>query len=429
MDISKENHSKNGVYWFTNDLRLSDNLAFIRAAQNLDSLICVYCLDPQLLETNEFGISSLGPHRAKFLLDNLFELNASLEAYGSSLQIYFSNPVEVFSYLVNEYKINSIYTAKQFAYREIEDFKKVQERNPSIDVFEIGSHTLFSIDDLPFELNEFPATFTKFRKITESLNLRESRVFTKVIPSSLPGMMNFENNFAIQALKQVASLHGLASGGEIAANKQLQNYFSSKSPARYKKTRNSLDGWSNSTKFSFWLAHGCISPIQIMHKLQEYEVTVEKNESTYWIYFELLWREYFQWYALLHGKRLFLHKGIQQHALGDSFNLKSYVNWCEGRTGFEIVDACMRELNATGYMSNRGRQIVASCFVNELNLDWRYGAAYFEHMLIDYDVASNWGNWQYLAGVGADSQGKRHFNLEKQTAAHDPEGKFRDKWL
>ena len=88
----------------------------------------------------------------------------------------------------------------------------------------------------------------------------------------------------------------------------------------------------------------------------------------------------------------------------------------------------MKQLNATGFMSNRGRQIAASCLVNELAVDWRYGAAYFEQQLLDYDVASNWGNWQYLAGVGADPRGKRHFDLDKQTRQYDPEGRFINKW-
>ncbi|CRZ71222.1 Deoxyribodipyrimidine photolyase%2C single-strand-specific [Vibrio cholerae] len=88
----------------------------------------------------------------------------------------------------------------------------------------------------------------------------------------------------------------------------------------------------------------------------------------------------------------------------------------------------MRQLNQTGYMSNRGRQLVASCLVHELGLDWRYGAAYFETQLVDYDVGSNWGNWQYLAGVGADPRGSRQFNLEKQAHTYDPKGEFVAKW-
>ena len=89
----------------------------------------------------------------------------------------------------------------------------------------------------------------------------------------------------------------------------------------------------------------------------------------------------------------------------------------------------MKQLSATDYLSNRGRQIAASCLINELEGDWRYGAAWFENQLIDYDVAANWGNWQYLAGVGADPRGGRHFNLAKQTEIYDADGRYRSRWL
>ena len=420
---------KKGIYWFTNDLRLIDNPGFIRATQELDEMLCVFCLDPELFTINEFGISSLGPRRAGFLLKSLVELNKSLQVYGQELKIYFDSPLNVISDLISREGFKKLFVAKQFAYRETQSIIQIRSQNAVVDVIEIDCNTLFTVEQLPFDLVELPASFTKFRKKVENLELRSTYETPEKTPPSTVKQFQFSKHEAIEALEKIAVVSSEVTGGESAAVRHVDQYFSAKAASIYKKTRNSLDGWTNSTKFSFWLSNGCISPIQIMHKLQEYENTVEKNDSTYWIYFELLWREYFQWYALLHGKKLFLHKGIQEHTLGDRFDLGTYTKWCEGSTGFEIVDACMHELNATGYMSNRGRQIVASCFVNELNLDWRFGAAYFEKELIDYDVASNWGNWQYLAGVGADSRGKRHFNLEKQTATHDSDGKFRAKWL
>jgi deoxyribodipyrimidine photo-lyase len=143
----------------------------------------------------------------------------------------------------------------------------------------------------------------------------------------------------------------------------------------------------------------------------------------------LLWREYYQWYLAKHQAKLFHFSGIQQVPPLSEFNQQKFTRWCEGMTEYPIVNACMRQLKQSGYMSNRGRQLVASCFVHELGLDWRYGAAYFEQQLIDYDVASNWGNWQYLAGVGADPRGHRRFDLAKQTSTYDPQAVFRDKWL
>jgi deoxyribodipyrimidine photo-lyase len=111
-----------------------------------------------------------------------------------------------------------------------------------------------------------------------------------------------------------------------------------------------------------------------------------------------------------------------------SFYAERFQKWCKGNTPFPLVNASMNQLSRTGYISNRARQIVASCLVNELDLDWRYGAAYFEQQLLDYDVAVNWGNWQYLAGVGADPRGQRHFNLEKQAQLFDPAGDYVKQW-
>ena len=174
----------------------------------------------------------------------------------------------------------------------------------------------------------------------------------------------------------------------------------------------------------------------LLNRLRQYEREVVANDSTYWIWFELLWREYFYWYADVHRKQLFTFQGISNrkpstlfdHRAGKASKQQRLEQWQNGETPYPIVNACMKQLNATGYMSNRGRQIVASAFIHELGLDWRYGATYFEQQLIDYDVASNWGNWQYLAGVGADPRGCRQFNLQKQAQQHDPNNEFIDKW-
>ena len=196
----------------------------------------------------------------------------------------------------------------------------------------------------------------------------------------------------------------------------------------YKDTRNGLDGMDYSTKFSPWLANGSLSVRQLVHSLRNYERSVGANDSTYWIYFELLWREYYQFYAHRHGKRLFDLSGIKTSKPATSFYPERFQKWCHGNTPYPIVNACMKQLNSSGYMSNRGRQLVASCFVHELGLNWRYGAAYMEQQLIDHDVASNWGNWQYLAGVGADPRGHRRFDLIKQGQIYDPKGSFIKHW-
>ena len=214
--------------------------------------------------------------------------------------------------------------------------------------------------------------------------------------------------------------------------KERLNYylFESNQIANYKKTRNGMLGADYSTKFSAWLALGCFSPKEIYAAVSEYEQTVHKNDSTYWVIFELWWREYFYWVMRKYGIKLFQKIGIKsQSPIDRILNLEKLNQWKSGQTGNAFIDANMKELNATGFMSNRGRQNVASYLVNDLEVDWRYGAAYFEEQLIDYDVCSNWGNWAYISGVGNDPRGHRVFNVLKQADDYDKNGEYRNCWI
>jgi len=189
-------------------------------------------------------------------------------------------------------------------------------------------------------------------------------------------------------------------------------------------------GGDYSTKFSPWLAHGCLSPKQIYAEVRRYEASRGNNESTYWVIFELLWRDFFRLMAKKYGDKIFLKGGIlgkENGTLRDDF--KAFQRWKDGKTGKGIVDANMREIASTGFMSNRGRQIVASYLVNDLKVNWQLGAEYFESLLIDYDPASNWGNWNYVAGVGNDPRENRYFNPKTQAERYDPEGKYVRFWL
>jgi deoxyribodipyrimidine photo-lyase len=178
------------------------------------------------------------------------------------------------------------------------------------------------------------------------------------------------------------------------------------------------------------LALGCISARYIYQELKKYELEFGANESTYWLVFELLWRDYFRFMMKKHTIKFFQLAGIQNKGITvNKQNSHQLQDWINGTTGVDFVDANMRELKHTGFMSNRGRQNVASYLCNDLKLDWRYGAAYFEQQLIDYDVCSNWGNWAYLAGVGNDPRGNRYFNIEKQAIDYDKNRAFRNLWL
>jgi deoxyribodipyrimidine photo-lyase len=211
----------------------------------------------------------------------------------------------------------------------------------------------------------------------------------------------------------------------------LEHYFfESQSLSRYKETRNELIGADYSSKFSPWLAQGCISARFIYTQVKLYEERYGANDSTYWLIFELIWRDFFRFMMKKHGARLFGFKGFNgQLPPGSSKEQSLLKSWINGKTCDAFVDANMRELKHTGFMSNRGRQNVASYLIDQLKQDWRLGAAYFEEQLIDYDVSSNWGNWAYLAGVGNDPRGKRVFNTEKQANDYDTDGAYRKLWL
>jgi deoxyribodipyrimidine photo-lyase len=220
-------------------------------------------------------------------------------------------------------------------------------------------------------------------------------------------------------------------GGETEAILRLKHYFfESKSISKYKETRNGMIGADYSSKFSAWLALGSLSPREIYFELKKYEAQFGSNDSTYWLVFELLWRDYFRFMMKKHRAKFFQQNGIQSKGITiNKNNILALQSWIDGQTGVDFVDANMLELKLTGFMSNRGRQNVASYLCNDLKLDWRYGAAYFEQQLIDYDVCSNWGNWAYLAGVGNDPRGNRYFNIEKQAQDYDKDKDYRKLWL
>lgn len=415
---------KVGLFWFHTDLRVVDNPALVQASQEVDRLICIYCLPP--ISHGRKSPNSLSDHRLQFLQESLIGLDSSLRTLGQQLDVIYAPALETIAQLITRHDIGAIYGTSSADYGVNEVWKLLRDRYPLITFSQISGGSLISSLQLPFPVDELPDSFSKFRRKVEPIEISEPLI----APDSLPRRP--ANATASEWLRLFPAFmpnpSPLFSGGERNGIEHLQGYFAKDLASSYKTTRNGLDGMDYSTKFSPWLANGNLSPRTVMKALKGYEQFVEKNDSTYWIYFELLWRDYFQYYALKYGVRLFSFSGIKQHKPGTSFYAERYQKWCQGNTPYPIVNACMKQLNSSGYLSNRGRQLVASCFVHELNLDWRYGAAYLEQQLIDYDVASNWGNWQYLAGVGADPRGHRQFDLAKQTKIYDPDNLFIHKW-
>ena len=411
------------LFWFTQDLRLDDNLALHQAC-DCDRLLLVYCLDPAELKPNRYTLQGMSQQRIRFLYEGLIDLDQQLKSLQQNLLICMGNPIEVISTLITQHDVHQVFASDLVGYNERNRWNKLVIQHPQVQFHRSNTTRLYEPEEFPFTLDNLPESFSGFRKKIEKLAV--SPPCPKI--THLPASVTHQHDWPVTIQPPDSDRSSMFLGGETAAQQHLLNYFDSNAPQHYKETRNALDQWEDSTKLSPWLAQGSLSVRRVLASLLQHEAEYGANESTYWIFFELLWREYFHYYALKHGVKLFKFSGIKYRKPLTSFYPQRFRSWCEGNTPNRAINACMKQLNSTGYMSNRGRQWVASYFVNELRLDWRYGAAYFEQQLLDYDVASNWGNWQYLAGVGADPRGLRQFNLNKQLQMYDPDGEFVKRW-
>ncbi|NVJ48930.1 MAG: DASH family cryptochrome [Gammaproteobacteria bacterium] len=414
------------LLWFTQDLRLDDN-PLLHDLNHHQAVTCVYFMEPQWRSVNRFQCRSLGKHRQQFLLDSLHDLARQLEQLGQTLWIIEADPQAFLSPLIAHGNLTDVYACQSVGYNEQQRWQRLSRAYPLIKFHSLRGPGLWQDNDLPLALNELPASFSAFRRRVEKLPVPTPIAAPSTLPKSHAALARWlQDNAPLCRPKR--SEKTFVCGGESAGQAHLTAYFADDKALSYKHTRNELDDFTSSTKFSPWLANGSLSPRRIVEQLKAFEARQCANESTYWIFFELLWREYFQLYARHWGARLFAFRGIKKHAPLTTFYPERLAQWINGTTPYPLVNACMNQLRATGYISNRGRQLVASCLVHELQMDWRYGAAYFEQELIDYDVASNWGNWQYLAGVGADPRGHRHFDLTKQAALYDPLQQFTQRW-
>lgn len=182
-----------------------------------------------------------------------------------------------------------------------------------------------------------------------------------------------------------------------------------------------------STKLAPWLALGCISPRRVFEQVRHYEKTKVANKSTYWVLFELMWRDFFRVFAAKHGSAIFRPYGVTGKPRQWNSDEQLFQQWAQGRTDYPLVDANMRELQATGFMSNRGRQNVASFLALDMGVDWRRGADLFECLLVDYDVTSNWGNWVSAAGLTTGRINR--FNVVRQSKTYDSDGSYLRHWL
>ncbi|NJB35997.1 DASH family cryptochrome [Croceivirga sp. JEA036] len=436
MQQKQKQKSGTGLVWFRNDLRVTDQLSLVKACEHTKT-IAVYCLDPSLFKKSSFGFTKMGKYRAKFLLESLVDLKAQLKALNIPLFVVLESPETYIPALVSKHHITTIYLQKEWTKEEVDSLKQVKEQlTENVTLYESYSQFLFHPDDIPYpNFDTIPNVFTAFRKKCEKY-ATVRRPISECSPKDHSNYFITENN-QIPTLKDLGysdfepNLNTAFpfSGGSTAAKERIAHYFyKTENLAHYKETRNGLLGIDYSSKLSAWLANGSISAVEIYWEIQKFEKSVIKNQSTYWLFFELVWRDYFKYASLKYNDRLFYLSGFMDRTYDWHLNDRKKQQWIDGNTPDAFVNANMIELAKTGWMSNRGRQNVASYWSKTWQQDWRIGAAYFEEQLIDYDVHSNWGNWQYVSGIGNDPR-NRKFNTKLQAERYDPQNTYQNLWL
>jgi deoxyribodipyrimidine photo-lyase len=386
-DAKKENVYMHRLFPVGRDQRLHDNPRLIEACRKASTLLPVYDLDPSI---------SYGPHRIAFLLDSLRALQVQLRSRGSDLLLRIQVPSSADMQWYN------------------------------------AAPTMYDKADLPFDLQAMPEVFTSFRRLLEKHAVPvqvpvDAPIVLPPLPDGIvcpdipsPEQLGYDV-MACDARSAFPYVQARWQAGEETAQKHLREYLASHTVDTYKATRNGLIGTSFSSKLSPWLALGNISARTITTALWDYEEDHGANDGTYWLWFELVWRDFFAFRAQQRGR-------TPSAALERANEHLQFRAWTSGTTGAAFVDAAMKELLLSGWLSNRMRQIAASYLINELRLPWQWGEAWFAMQLVDYDPASNEGNWRYIAGQGADPRGGRHFSITHQQDMYDPNGEYIAYW-
>ncbi|EXJ80242.1 hypothetical protein A1O1_08384 [Capronia coronata CBS 617.96] len=430
-----------------------------------------------------------GPHRVKFLAESVWEMKEELEKVGSGLLVRVGLLGQVAQDLLHQFEqkqgqahVSAVWMTMEEGVEEKREEREVRRAAERAGVdFKLWLDEKYFVDDrdLPFDKpTDLPDVFTSYRKSVEPL--REAPRSPLPTPPSLLPLPSFipdqappfaipETHDGLEAALMkpledepllseppsfppgVTSAHPFHGGSKEGLGR-IQNLLRSGAMSGYKDTRNGLIGTDFSTKLSAWLALGCITARQVHARLLDFEEGRDEqykcaegygkgeNRGTAAVRFEMLWRDYMRLCTRKFGPRLFRLQGFRNDASypwrtpgageGGAEVTRMVQRFLVGTTGTGLIDASQRELFLTGYTSNRARQNVASYLAKHLGIDWRIGAEWYEANLADYDVSNNWGNWQYVAGVGNDPRGQaRVFNPVKQACDYDPHGEYCKAWV
>jgi deoxyribodipyrimidine photo-lyase len=420
------------LVWFRNDLRIHDNEILLEATRKADNVLPVYCFDPFYFKSTENGLKKTGNIRAKFLLESVADLRENLRKKGAELMVRTGDPVEIIPELALQYQVCEVYHHREVAFEETNISEQVEAAlwKIKLNLKHFIGHTLYHKEDLPFPIRDIPNSFAVFKKKIERDSVVRPSVETPErinVPDiadagTLPGLADLELTEPVEDPRSIYQFKG----GETEGLKHLEAYIKAINQAGSQK--NTRNPFVQPSRLSPWLSLGCLSQKQVYWAVVQHEQGTHHSNSP--LIIELFWRDYFRFMFKKYGRQFFTSAGFKNETPELAPDQDALFElWKAGQTGVPFVDASMHELNATGYITNFSRQVVAGYLVNTLNVDWTKGAAYFEKKLIDYSPASNWGNWAFVAGVGSDPKENRYFSPSRQLADLETRSDFIDTWL
>ena len=401
---------KVSLFWFRRDLRLEDNAGLWKALNSGVPVVPIFIFDPNILSKLEDTRDA----RVSFLHERLQHLKAQLEDLGSDLLVFYDKPLNVFKSLCLQYEVTGLFFNRDYEPYARERDKAVYEYFETISASCIGAK-----DHVIFEKNEVvKANGTPYLVYSPYAKAWKKRCTSDHF-KAYPTQNHFNSFFQMDTKSRMITLDAM--GFESTSLAMPSARISKDIISNYDSTRNFPGLKRGTTRLGIHLRFGTIS-IRALARASE-----GRNET---FLNELIWRDFFQ-------MALYYFPESRSKAIKPKYDLIPWSNneelfeaWCKGKTGYPIVDAGMRELNATGFMHNRVRMIVASFLTKHLLIDWRWGEAYFAAKLLDFDLASNIGGWQWASGSGLDAAPYfRVFNPTSQMEKFDKDLSYVNKWV
>ena len=396
------------LFWFRRDLRLHDNAGLLAALQSGHPVQPIFIFDTEILDE----LIDRADARVQFIHESLQRIQEVLAELGATLDVRIGKPIEVFQELTQEYPTRAVYTNEDYEpYARMRD-QQVGDwlKSKGISFHSFKDQVVFAKDEV---LKDDGKPYTVFTPYS-----RKWRARLQVDPIRSHPSEKYMDRFHRTALRALPTLKKM--GFEKSLIEFPTNAWDPALIKRYAQQRD-LPGVAGTSRLGVHLRFGTISVRELAKQAASWSDSFVN---------ELIWRDFYHT-ILWHFPKV-VHQSFKPEydSIAWRNNNTEFEAWCTGQTGYPIVDAGMRELNATGFMHNRVRMIVASFLTKHLLIDWRWGEAYFAQKLLDFDLAANNGGWQWAAGSGCDAAPYfRVFNPYLQTQKFDPELRYVRKWV